>query len=116
MPPFEVLLPLGAIGLYLFDSTLLLYANEVMFLRRRARWSFAMSFGLLLGCRRLWCANPLTPAIPQFRLRWSDADGRQDQESGQELCAFLQALRPLQYLVGVLWLLLAALPLELFLF
>jgi len=26
MPPFEVLLPLGAIGLYLFDSTLLLYS------------------------------------------------------------------------------------------
>jgi len=47
MPSFEVLLPLGAIGLYLFDSTLLLYSNELLFAQRAGRWSFAMSSALL---------------------------------------------------------------------
>ena len=37
MPSFEVWLPLGAIGLYLFDSTLLLYSNEFLLLRGEGR-------------------------------------------------------------------------------
>ena len=62
MPSFEVLLPLGALGLYLFDSVLLLYSNEVLFLHSRRRWGFVMSSALLLGGRRLCFVNPLTPA------------------------------------------------------
>ena len=115
MPPFEVLLPLGAIGLYLFDSTLLLYSNELLLARRSGGWSFAVSSGLLLGGRRLCFLNPFTPATPQFPVRWSEADTRQEQESREELDAFLAALRPLQYLVITLWVLLLALPVELFL-
>ena len=116
MPSFEVLLPLGAIGLYLFDSTLLLYSNELLFAQRAGRWSFAMSSALLLGGRRICFTNPLTPATPQFRIRWSEADTRQEQESHEELAAFFTALRPLQYFVVVLWMLLLALPVELFFF
>ena len=116
MPSFEVLLPLGAIGLYLFDSVLLLYSNEVMFLRSRGRWIFAMSSALMLGGRRLWVANPFAPVVPQFRVRWSEGDTRQQQEREGELGGFLAALRPLQYLVAALWLLLIALPVDLFVF
>jgi hypothetical protein len=115
MPPFEVLLPLGAIGLFLFDSTLLLYSNELLFAQRAGRWSFAVSSDLLLAGRRVCFLNPFTPGTPQFRVRWSEADTRQEQESREELDAFLAALRPLQYLVVVLWVLLLALPVELFL-
>jgi len=116
MPSFEVLLPLGAIGLYLFDSTLWLFSNELLFARRAGRWSFAASSSLLLAGRRLCFLNPFTPGTPQFRVRWSEADTRQEQESRAQLDAFFAALAPLQYFVGVLWLLLLALPVELFFF
>jgi len=115
MPSIEVLLPLGAIGLYLFDSTLLLYSNELLFARRGGRWSFATGSALLLAGRRVCLLNPLTPATAQFRVRWSEADTRQQQESREELDAFLAALGPLRYFVIILWVLLLALPLELFL-
>ena len=113
MPPFEVLLPLGAIGLYLFDSTLLLYSNELLFARRAGRWTFATSCELFLGGRRVCFLNPFTPATPQFRVRWSEADTREEQESPVELDSFLAALGPLRYFVMALWLLLLALPAEL---
>jgi hypothetical protein len=116
MLSFEVLLPIGAIGLYLFDSILLLYSNEVMFLRRGGLWTFAMSSPLLLVGRRLWLANPLTPMVPQFRVRWSEADTREERERDEELSSFLAALRPLQYLVAALWLLLVALPVDVLVF
>jgi hypothetical protein len=113
MPSFEVLLPLGAVGLYLFDSTLLLYSNELLFARRSGGWSFATSSSLLLAGRRVCFLNPFTPAIPQFRVRWSETDTRQEQESREELDAFLAALGPLRYLVIALWMLLLAVPVEL---
>ena len=115
MPPFEVLLPLGAIGLYLFDSMLLLYSNELLFARRAGRWSFAAGSALLLAGRRVCFLNPFTPGTPQFRVGWSEADTRQAQESREELDAFLAALGPLRYLVIILWVLLLVLPVELFL-
>jgi hypothetical protein len=116
MHSFEVWLPIGAIGLYLFDSVLMLYSNEVLFLRQASRWGFVMSSSLLLGGRRLCLVNPLIPAIPHFQVHWSEQDTRQEQESEHELSSFLAALRPLQYLVSALWLLLVALPVDLFLF
>jgi hypothetical protein len=116
MPAFEVLLPLGAIGLYLFDSTRLLYSNELLFLRRMRKWSFAESSSLLLAGRRLCFSNPFTPGTPQFRVRWSEADTRHEQEERGELDRFFAALRPVQYLVSALWVILLALPVEVFLF
>jgi len=116
MPSFEVLLPIGAIGLYLFDTVLLLYSNEVLLVNSRGRWSFVMSSPLLLGGRRLCFVNPLTPAVAQFRVRWSENDGRQEQERDEELQAFCAALRPLRYLTVVLLALLLALPAELVVF
>ena len=116
MPSFAVWLPLGAIGLYLFDSTLLLYSNELLFVRRAGRWSFAESSSLLLAGRRLCFPNPLKPGTPQFRIRWSETDARLEQEEHGELEHFLAALRPLQYLVMTLFVILLTLPVELFLF
>jgi len=116
MPSFAVWLPLGAIGLYLFDSTLLLYSNELLFVRRAGRWSFAESSSLLLAGRRLCFPNPFTPGTPQFRIRWSETDARLEQEEQGELEHFLAALRPLQYLVIALLSILLILPVELVLF
>ena len=116
MPAFEVLLPLGAIGLYLFDSTLLLYSNELMFVRRGSRWSIAGSSALLLAGRRIYVPNPLSPGTPQFRVLWSEADSRQEQEEAAELERFFTALRPVQFLVIALLIIMLALPLELLVF
>jgi hypothetical protein len=115
MPPFEVLLPVGAIGLYLFDTLLLLYSNELLLVHRR-RWGFIMSSPLILGGRRLCFVNPLTPMFPQFRVQWSETDTRQQHDTAVALAPFLSALRPLQYLVSLLWLLLLALPVEIYLY
>jgi hypothetical protein len=116
MPAFEVLLPLGAIGLYLFDSTLLLYSNEFLLMHRPGGWGFAESSAFLLAGRRVCIPNPLTPGTPQFRVRWSEADPRQEQEEAGELERFFRALRPVQYLVVALLVILLALPVELFLY
>jgi hypothetical protein len=116
MPSFAVLLPLGAIGLYLFDSTLLLYSNEFMLVHGSDRWSFAESSPLLLAGRRVYFPNPLTPGTPQFRVRWSEADPRQLGEEAGELARFFGALRPVQYLVSALLIILLTLPVELLLF
>jgi hypothetical protein len=115
MPPFEVWLPLGALALYLFDSTLLLYSNELVFTRRRRAWSIAQSAFLLAG-RRVYVPNPLTPATPLFRVRWSESDPRQEQEGGAGLDRFFSALRPVQYLVSALLVILLLVPVELLLF
>jgi hypothetical protein len=116
MPAFEVWLPLGAIGLYLFDSTLLLYSNEFLLLRRSTGWGFAESSAFLLAGRRVYFPNPLTPGTPQFRVRWSEADPRQEQAEAGELERFFRALRPVQYLVAALLVILLALPVELLLY
>ncbi|HWM70973.1 MAG TPA: hypothetical protein VNO35_30665 [Steroidobacteraceae bacterium] len=116
MPGFEVWLPVGAVALYLFDSTLLLYSNELIFLHRPRTWSWARSSTLLLAGRRVYFPNPLTPGTPQFRVRWSEADSRQEQEDSAELDRFFRALRPVQYLVNTLLVILLVLPVELLLF
>jgi hypothetical protein len=116
MPSFEVLLPLGAIALYLFDSTLLLYSNEFMLVHRGERWRFAESSPLLLAGRRVYFPNPLTPGTPRFRVRWSEADPRRLGEEAGELARFFGALRPVQYLVSALLIILLTLPVELLFF
>jgi hypothetical protein len=116
MPAFEVGLPLGAVALYLFDSSLLLYSNELIFLHRARAWSWAQGSPLLLAGRRVYFPNPLAPGTPAFRVRWSEADPRQQQEDGAGLDRFFRALRPVQYLVNALVVILLVLPVELLLF
>ena len=116
MPPFEILLPVGAIGLYLFDSVQWLYWNELLFLYPAGRWRHAQSSGLLLAGRRPYCPNPLLPGVAQFKVGWSESDTRSDQEQREELARFLQALGPIRVAVNVLLLLLLVLPVELYLF
>jgi hypothetical protein len=116
MSSFEVWLPLGAIGLYLFDSTLWLYSNELIFQHRGGRWICAGIPAFLVAGRRVYFPNPLTPGTPQFRVRWSVSDQRTEQETTAGLDEFLHALLPLKYLVNTLLVILLILPVELFLF
>jgi len=116
MTSFEVWLPLGALGLYLFDSTLWLYSNELIFERSRGRWRCGPLPAFLVAGRRVYLPNPCTPAIPQFRVRWSESDQRHEQEDVGELDRFSRALRPVQYLVNALLVILLVLPVELLLY
>jgi len=110
MTSSEVWLIVGAIGLYLFDSTLWLYSNELMFLRHGKRWRFAQSLPMVVAGNRVYFPNPLTPGTPSFKVRWSESDPRQQEEESAGLDRFFHALRPVKYLVNILLGLLLALP------
>ncbi|MEO8460582.1 MAG: hypothetical protein ABI451_08645 [Dokdonella sp.] len=60
------------IGLYVLDSSLLLYANEgLLICTRRKRWRTVFGNGqLMIFGRSLYIANLLTPHFPTFRLSW----------------------------------------------
>lgn len=115
---FEVLLVLGTIGLYLFDSAMLLYTNELVFAETNGRWIFACpgSHWQLLG-KNPYLPNPLTPDDLLFRVYWSASEPSEHRESQDVLQHFIRALTPLRYMVSVLlMLLLIGLPLVLFRF
>ncbi len=116
MTSFEVWLPLGALALYLFDSTQWLYANELIFLHGGGNWRCARIPAFLLSGRRVYLPNPLTPGSPQFKVRWSESDRREEREDAAALATFFRALRPVQYLVNALLVILLVLPVELLLY
>jgi hypothetical protein len=116
MTAIEVWLPVGALGLYLFDSTLWLYSNELLLLHGSAGWHCARVSAFLVAGRRVYLPHPLTPGTPQFKVRWSESDQRTEHEDAGELARFFRALRPVQYLVGALLVILLVMPVELFLY
>jgi hypothetical protein len=69
----EALLMAGVLGLYLFDSALLLCANEAILCQSgNGRWSLAFgSHGFTLRGREPFLPNPFTPSRALFRLSWS---------------------------------------------
>lgn len=71
MVPFEWQLCFGIVAFYLFDSSRLLYRDEVVFSRSGGRWRFHLPGDrwLLLG-RSLYVASPLTPCAALVRARW----------------------------------------------
>lgn len=116
IPSFEVLLALGVVGFYLLDSAMLLYANELVYLHARQRWSFiaTTSHWQILG-RYLYLPNLLTPEKALFRVCWSAAapNTRDDEDDGA-LQRLLSTVDSLRYLVHLLWvLLIIGLPLTL---
>jgi hypothetical protein len=115
-PSFEVLLVLGVIGFYLFDSAMLLYFNELVYVRKNNRWAFVCpeSRWQILG-RTLYIPNPLTVEFPLFRVSWTVFESNDSQDNREELQRFLDALDPLKYITTTLFLLLlCGLPLVVF--
>ncbi len=112
MTPIEIWLPLGAAAFYLYDSALLLWQNELVFVHAGRQWRVSGGSGIRLGSRRLFVPNPLTPHQPQFLVCWHvDPPPRGSVDA--DLTDLFLALRP----VGILNLLhvalLAALPVAL---
>ncbi len=106
MTPTELWLPIGAAAFYLYDSSCLLWQNELMLTKAR-RWLVTGGTELRLAGRRLYLPNPLTPMRPQFQVRWSLADTRAECADIQQL---LQVLRPIGLINQLQLLLLLALP------
>lgn len=103
MASFETQLILGVLGFYLYDSSMLLYINELAFIKGRRFWHFSYpgTNWSLLG-RRLYIPNPMTPDAPLFRLYWTESNQRSGN-SEEFLETLLTTLVPLRYLMAALF-------------
>ena len=112
MPSFEVALPLGAIGFYLFDSTMLLYGNELVFIRQRARWDVTGGLDLFLFGKRICMPAWLCPWALLWRVAWKENDTRDAEQCEWPPPDLVEALHPLRWictmLLVMLWVLLPA--------
>ena len=110
----ELLLMALAIGLYLYDSALLLYVNEAVVMPARGgRWlvRFGCARVRLLN-RELLVPHPLLPHRPLFRLDWRFPS---KTAASCDWAALRAALRPLAPMVwGMALALFVLLPLGLF--
>jgi hypothetical protein len=107
MTPTELWLPLGAIAFQLYDATLALWQNEVLFERAGSRWRLRAESPVRRWGRRLVLPNPFMPHRPLFRMAWSLDDAR--PAAIVDLAPLLQALRPLGLICRILMLMLLAL-------
>lgn len=107
MTPTELWLPLGAIAFHLYDATLALWQNEVLFERAGERWRVLADSPVRRWGRRLVLPNPFTPQRPLFRMAWSVDDTRPASEV--DLAPLTRALRPLGFICQLLGLMLLAL-------
>jgi len=111
MPPIEVLLPLGAVAFYLFDSSLMLYGNELALEWRAPRWRVSGGMNALLRGKRLYLPNPLRPHALLFQVRWDPASAGPEPDWYPQLEQLDRTLAPLKIVVVALaFVLLAVLP------
>ena len=110
------MLVLGIVGFYLFDSAMLLYVNELVFVEKNGKWGVGRpeSEWQMLG-KSLYVPNPLTPDYPLFRACWVVASASNEhQEDIETLRQFINDLNPLRYMTFSLFvLLLIGLPMVL---
>jgi hypothetical protein len=109
--PAELWLPIGAAALYLYDSVVLLWQNEMLYRHTRAGWKVSGDTQLRLGARRVHLPNPFTPLQPQLLARWSGADAGASpaRSAWPEVEGLLRGLRHIAPLNQVQLLLLLAL-------
>lgn len=95
--PFEHLLVLGAIGIYLIDAAMLLYANQMVIIRRSKDWAFALPSSRWEVMRKQpYLPNPFTPHCAIFLATWVGSTrqaGGQDQPRLLDLIACLRPIR-----------------------
>ncbi len=114
----RVLIVLGVIGFYLYDSAMLLYYNEFVLIEAHGTWTFRYPQGgwQLLG-RNPYLPNPLTPYAAIFRVSWSPSSLVEQHQEDHRVQEFTRALNPLRYMALVLLVLLVVeLPLLLLTF
>lgn len=110
------MLVLGIVGFYLFDSAMLVYVNELVFVEKKGKWVLGRpeSGWQMLG-KNLYVPNPLTPDYPLFRAYWVvSSASNEHQDDIETLRQFLNELNSLRYMTFSLFmLLLVGLPIVL---
>lgn len=88
----EIFLVVGVYALYLYDSTMLLYANEIVIFKSRGGFSATVGSDFQVRRRFLYLPNPLFPDRILFRgsWAWTDAPGREEFTPG--LLQFIDGL------------------------
>jgi hypothetical protein len=96
----EDLLALALVAVYLWDSMHFLRVGEAV-VETRGRTLRGISFGVSfeLGGRRPYLPNPFTPFWPACRIEWDTSGGpvADPRAAADEMCAQLEALRPLRW-------------------
>lgn len=113
---FEALLILGVLGFYLYDSALLVFTNELIFVESYGRWSVSLPSARwrVMG-KLLFFPNPLTADNLIFRTTWSTIDtGPNLDVDTTKLMAPMSYLRTLIIILMVL--LVVVLPIVMFKF
>ena len=102
---FEVLLILGVLGFYLYDSAILVFSNELIFVESYGRWSVSLPSARwrLMG-KLLFFPNPLKADSLIFRSAWSTTNyySNPELEDMSKLLAPMGFLRILVLLLKVL--------------
>jgi hypothetical protein len=112
---YEVLLMGAVVGLYLYDSSSLLYVNEGVLIPRGGKhWTVAFgSDKARISGKELFVPNPLVPHRPMFRLSW-----KFEGESGRHRRDWTGRVEAFGPLIPLVWAMVAALflllPLGLF--
>jgi len=100
-----------AVGLYLYDSCLLLDSNEGILVARGRGWAAKFASAIRIRGRELFVPGPLLPHRPMFRLAWNLESAAADQSWDRRREVF-RPLMPLTW--GMTLALFVLLPLGLF--
>lgn len=125
---FEILLIIGILGFYLYDSAMMLYSNELIFASDKNHWRYRSADGhWQMLSRNLYLPHPLRPGRALFRVCWhstgaqanlaNDAPGESSNLPDLAPAELIQSLRPLQYMTtGLLASMLVGFPVVLIVF
>lgn len=104
MASFEVLLPIGAVAIYVYDSGLLLYGNELVLERYQRGWRISRGLALQLAGRRIYLPNPFSPGSLLFRASWHPTEVQPDNAPPNipELQRLTRPLRAIVFLQALL--------------
>ena len=103
---FEVLLVIGVTGFYLFDSAMLIYTNELIFIETNGRWIFSSpEKNLQILKKFLYLPNPLRPDKHIFLLHWTSSEISNYESNNVELRKLFLAINPLRYMTLFLYIL-----------
>jgi hypothetical protein len=112
---YEGLLLLAAAAFYLYDSALLLHADEVVFVGSTRAWTYREASSYEITGRYVYLPNPLRPWDGLFRVALSPQRPMEEDNQASALAEFMMRMRPLRWLAAMLLaLLVAGLPLVLF--
>jgi len=104
-----------AVGLYLYDSCLLLDANEGILVARGRGWAAKFASAIRIRGRELFVPGPLLPHRPMFRLAWNVETDVETAAADQTWDRRREVFRPLMPLTwGMTLALFVLLPLGLF--